>query len=346
MMSLGKYGPLLHEKGIMVYTLNCHKGILAILSLRRIVRIIQSVRADSIQTWMYHANLIGGIAARMAGCKNVIWGIRHTDLENSKRSTQWVSWLCAKLSRTLPSAIVCCSDSAAILHKHYGYDPKKISVIYNGYDLAHFSTSPELRHQIRTELGMPADRVLLGMVGRWVTEKDHANLLQALAQLIEQRYEFTCLLVGTHMTHKNHDLKQLIDQNGLSDYIRLLGRRSDISAVMNALDLHVLSSTTEAFPNVVAEAMACGTPCVVTDVGDAAKIVGNPDWVVPPKRSDLLADAILRALASIRSEGREAIGERCRQRIAENFSIERMVQAYTDLWESLATGNSPCASSS
>ncbi len=335
LMDLGKYGPLLQNDGINVKVLDNTKSITALFSIFRLTKMIRTSNPDIVQTWMYHANLIGGVAAKLAGCKNIVWSIRHTKLEHNKKSTQFVSWLCGKLSKLIPVAIVGCSESAADIHKQYGYAPKKMSVIPNGYDLENYSPSKELGSTIRSELGIASDALIFGMVGRWTPEKDHKTLLESLAIMKKQAYNFICLLVGSEVDEKNTVLAKLIKQNGLQNNVRLLGHRTDITAIMNTLDLHILSSATEAFPNVVAEAMACGTPCVTTDVGDASMIVGNPDWVVPPKRPDLLAEAIGRAISTIQSKGLDVLGMRCRQRIVDNFSLDRMVQSYMNLWKSL-----------
>ncbi len=334
MLDKGKYGPMLQASGIGIHTLDCRKGIHGLFSAHALVRIIRSIQPDRVQTWMYHANLIGGIAARLAGCRHVLWSIHHTNLENNKRSTRLVSWLCARLSRVIPTAIVCCSNRSAEIHKIYGYAPEKLKVIYNGYDLNAFTPSVEARSRIRAELGIPEDMLLFGMVGRWDVVKDHATLFAALA-LLRNKLEFRCLLVGTMMNKANAALTALIKKSDLSNHAYLLDQRTDVPAIMSALDVHVLSSTGEAFPNVVAEAMACGTPCVVTDVGDAAMMVGNPNWVVPPKHPDFLADAVVHALTAIQTEGRDAIAQRCRQRIVDNFSLDRMVRAYTGLWSDM-----------
>ena len=336
MLDMGKYGQILQDSGIEVYALNCCRGPSALFSIYTLSRMIRLLQADIVQTWMYHANLVGGMAAHLAGCKSVIWGIRHTNLDHNKKTTQLVSWLCSRLSRRIPSVIVCCSDSSAQIHEKYGYDATKLSVIYNGYDLKHFTPSQYARKQIRNELGVPHDRLLLGMVGRWNAQKDHANLLQALAMVQKSNSNVICLLVGPQITNDNIALAKMIEKYGLCSNVRLLGRRFDIPAIMNALDIHVLSSAFgEAFPNVVAEAMACGTPCIVTDVGDAGAIVGNSDWVVPPKQPYLLANAIMRAADTIHAEGRDSVGLRCRKRISNNFSLDRMVQAYSDLWNDI-----------
>lgn len=329
----GKYGPMLQAKGVKVYALDARHVWSAPMAFFSIMRIVRETKPDIVQTWMYHANLIGGIAARVAGCRKIVWGIHHTNLDYNKRSTRLVSRLCARLSRCIPSSVVCCSNSSAEIHKSYGYDSRKTTVIYNGYDLNDFSVSAGDGMRVRTELAIAADALVLGLVGRWSPQKDHANLMHALALLRNKNMDFRCLLIGPMMCAENNALTTLIEQYGLGDSVSLLDQRTDVSAIMNALDVHVLSSAFgEAFPNVVAEAMACGTPCVTTNIGDAALIVGRADWIVPPKNPQKLAEAIARALETLRVEGRDAVSAQCRRRIAERFGLDRMVQAYQSLW--------------
>jgi glycosyltransferase involved in cell wall biosynthesis len=170
-------------------------------------------------------------------------------------------------------------------------------------------------------------------VARWDPYKDHVNLIEALGLLAAQGQRFMAMLVGTGMTPENRELMQHIAKAGLTERVRLLGPRTDVPAIMAALDVHVISSSAEAFPNVVAEAMACGTPCVTTDVGDAAQIAGDTGWVVPPRNPQALAEALAQALTA--QDDREAWAtrqQRCRERIAENYSIEAMVQRYRAVW--------------
>jgi glycosyltransferase involved in cell wall biosynthesis len=137
------------------------------------------------------------------------------------------------------------------------------------------------------------------------------------------------------MNVSNYELCRLVENQGVKNNVLLLGERNDIPSVMNALDIHVLCSLGEAFPNVLAEAMACGTPCVTTDVGDAAIIVGDTGWIVPPSSSKLLANAISEAITEMQNA--EKWGMRrsmCRDRVALNFSLERMVDNYHNVWRS------------
>jgi glycosyltransferase involved in cell wall biosynthesis len=286
---------------------------------------------------MYHADLVGGLVARWASVRSIVWGIRNSNLDNkSSFSVRVVAQLCAGLSHWLPAAIVCCSKQAARVHQDIGYCKEKFTVIPNGYDLARFAPDNTARAQLRYEWGIAADEILMGLVARWDPQKDHANLLRALSQLKAKHISVRCVLVGTGMDADNTILNELIRDYQLNDAVILAGSRDDIPTVMNALDLHVLPSAYgEAFPNVVAEAMACGTPCVVTNVGDAALIVGDTGWVVPPSDADALASGIGLALTILKSKGRATLGETCRQRIESNFGLGRMVAAYMTTWKNI-----------
>jgi glycosyltransferase involved in cell wall biosynthesis len=300
-------------------------------------RLLRSVRPDVVQTWMYHADLMGGVMARLYGVRKVFWGIRHGNLTPGtvKDSTIWVARVCARLSYWLPMRIVSCSQQAMVAHSAIGYDKSRMIVIPNGYELSRFAPDEGARARLRQEWGIAEDTFLLGMVARFDAQKDHANLLGSLRLLKQRGKEFHCVLVGTGMEAANAELQQLLNTNGVADMVSLLGRRNDVPAVMNALDLHVLSSLGEAFPNVLAEAMACGTPCVTTDVGDAAFIVGDTGWVVTPQASNELADGVQQAMETFAGshslwQTRQRIA---RERIANSFSIEQMSGAFSAVWK-------------
>ena len=328
----------LESLGIEVDTLNISSSWLDQLRLLRLPGIMKTAAPDVVQTWMYHSDLAGGLAARWVGTQAVVWGVRHSHLESAKSSlsVRLAASACARLSRWVPKAIVSCSEEAARVHRHMGYCATKFTVIPNGYDLLQFAPNEDQRAAIRREFAIPPAIPLVGMVARWHRHKDHGNLLHALAAILESGRDFKCVLVGPGMIPENSALVHLVAQLGLTDRVLLAGPRDDIPAVLNALDVHVLSSSTEAFPNTVAEAMACGTPCVVTDVGDAAYIVGDAGWVVPPSDSKALAHGIEMAIRAVSVSGGEKVGRECRKRIVENFALERMTEAYLTLWRNVA----------
>lgn len=336
LMTGGKYGPLLERANVPVYCLDMPQGSLRVRSLARLWRVLRHHRPDIVQTWMLHADLVGGLLARAAGVRRIFWNIRHCDLDarTSAGSSILASQLCAGLSRWVPYRVICCSQRAAAANKGLGYRADKFHVIPNGYDLNAFRPSQRGRKRLRDELGVGAETPLLGMVGRFDSDKDHKNLLSALGALSRRGVDFRCVLVGSGLEPSNDELLRLLDANELTGSTILLGRRDDVPSVMNALDLHVLSSAREAFPNVLCEAMSCGTPCVSTDVGDAALIIGDTGWVVPPRNPRALSEALKAALLA--REDRELWRVRkqaCRHRIEQNFCIERMVNAYDAAWQ-------------
>lgn len=294
LMDEGKYGPVLRKAGIDVHCLHLPRGRLRPAAPWRLWRLLRALDPDVVQTWMYHADLIGGLAARLAGQRAIVWGIHHTTLEpgKSSRATIAIAHVLARLSRRVPCRIAVCAQRAVAVHGELGYDTGRMVVIPNGYDLARFAPDAAARARLRAQWQVPEGVPLLGMVGRFDPLKDHANLIRALGLLKGRGIDVACVLVGTGVDAGNTALRQQIEDAGLSAQVRLLGRRDDVPAVMNALDLHVLPSAGEAFPNVLAEAMACGTPCVTTDVGDAALIVGDTGWVVPPRNPGALAAAL------------------------------------------------------
>lgn len=331
----GVYGERLRAVGARVEALRMRPGRPSLLALRRLRRLLALVEPDLVQTWMYHADLLGGLAARSAGRQPIVWGVRHSNLEARRNSysTLAVARICALLSRWVPTAIVFCAEQAAHAHAAIGYRRDKIRVIPNGYDLAAFTVDPAVRSAARLEWARP-DQVLLGCVARWHPQKDHENLLQALA-LVTRNMSLKCVLAGEGMTAQNSELMRSIQRHAVAATVELAGPRDDVPALMAAIDVHVLPSAGESFPNVVAEAMAAGTPCVATDVGDVARIVGETGWVVPARDPQALAGGIQAALEAVRAHGKSALGARCRERIEQHYGLARMSEAYVELWRSL-----------
>lgn len=350
----GIYGERLRAAGITVHTLGMARGRVSVGGVLKLRRLLAEQQPDAVQTWMYHADLIGGIAARLAGVRAIAWGIRNSGahLQRSSRSARWVLKLCAMLSGRIPAAIVCAARDAAVRHKQYGYRADRLVVIANGYDLSRYQPDAYARQRMRDQWQVGDDVAVIGSVARWDPLKDHANLLGAVAALLRDqastpsdgaastptlsRTALRCALVGRGMSPDNAELGALIDRLGLREQVLLLGPSDDVPAVMNALDIHVLSSCAEGFPNVVAEAMACGTPCVVTDVGDAGHIVGQTAQVVPPENASALAQGIAQTLHAITEHGREVVGEPGRARVLAEFDLAHMVAAYDAVWRRIA----------
>lgn len=337
MMGRGVYADKLERGGGVVECLNMPQGRITLSGVAQLYRRMKELKPDVVQTWMYHADLIGGVIARAAGIKAVVWGIRHsnTQRKENRRMSFLIIKLCAALSPYIPTKIACCSEKAVAGHLEAGYHAEKFSLIPNGYPLGQTCPNPEARIRVRQELGITSGNTVIGMVARFDRQKDHRTLLRALTLLTQNVCAFTCLLIGSDMSPANEELMLLITEAGLKLHTHLLGPRDDIASIMNALDIHVLSSASEGFPNVLAEAMACGTPCVSTDAGDAAIIIGAAGWVVPRRNPVLLAQAICTAIDERTTDPDKWIARQtaCRQHIVDNFDLDRMVNAYRHLWQ-------------
>jgi glycosyltransferase involved in cell wall biosynthesis len=336
----GVYGRQLRGQGISVTALGMQRGRPSIAALRRLQRVIAEFRPHVIQTRLDHANLVGGLMARFAGAPPVVWAVHSTDLGPLRTSwkTRLVRRFCAQLSYVLPRLIVSDAHSSAALHARIGFSAAKLLVVPNGVDPTSFQPDSKARERIRGLWGVAADEFLLGCVARWDPLKDHENLLRALRQLADRGRRFRCVLVGGRMDARNRDLQRLTERWGVADRLILAGASSEVPSIMNALDVHVLSSRAESLPVAVMEAMACGTPCVVTDVGDARHLVGETGWIARPRDSVALADAIETALVECGPGTREQRAAMCRARVIGEFSLPRMGAEYAALWTRVAAG--------
>jgi len=327
---------IINKPNVSLYSLNFLEGKIKLFGLFKLFKLIKKIKPDVVQTWMIHADLVGGIVARFAGIKNVFWGVHHTILipGKVKASTIFILKINAFLSNIIPKKIIYCAEKSRESQESIGFNKSKGIVIQNGYDIKNFFHSYSLRSDFRNELNIPKNSFVLGHVGSNDPLKDQNTLIEALALIDHKQFNFIAILVGKNLDNDNNDLVSMIKEKGLSERIHLKGIRSDISAIMNGIDLFMLSSVSEAFPSVLNESMACGTPCVTTDVGDAAIIVGNTGWIVRPKDPIALANAITHAMKENQSNNEIWLKRKdnCRKRIVENFSLEKMVKKYKQVW--------------
>ena len=325
--------------GVRVRTLDMNARIPNPLLVLRLAQWIRESKPDVIHTWMYHANLVGSLASRLAGNVPVVWGIHHNALDPriDKRRTILVNYACALLSRQFPSRIVCCSQASLRNHKKLRYAVEKLEVVPNGFDLERIKRDPAAHASVRRELDIPKDAPLIGMAARFHPLKDHLNFVQAAAHLHKQIPEVHFLLCGIDITWQNSPLARWIDEAGIRDRCHLLGLRQDMPRLFAGIDIATTASISEAFPVVVGEAMACETPCVVTDVGDSALIVGKTGLVVAPRDPEALAQAWRRLI-----EGGPALRRRLgiagRDRIREFFALSTIVERYQAIYSDLAAG--------
>ncbi|GAB6175430.1 glycosyltransferase [Desulfobaculum senezii] len=372
-VSLLPPGPLaapLEAAGVPVASLHLRRGVPSPAALCRLVRLLRRENPDVVQTWLYHADLLGLVAAWLARRGQVVWNIRCADMDLSRyaRTTAWTVAACARLSGR-PAAVVTNSGRAAWYHTHkLGYRPRRVEVIPNGFDgevfrpespptpppshpsehspehplgqpqNGHPETSqdhgpaPGARRQ-REAWGIAPEAFVIGMAARFDPMKGHDVLAQALGRLGPES-GVVCVLCGEGMEASNSELAALLGSAGASGMVRLVGRQEDMPGFYTALDVAVTASHTESFPNAVGEAMACGVPCVVTDVGDAAEIVAETGLVVPPGAPDELARAIL-AMRDMPRQERQRRGAVARERVLLCYGVDVMTEKYMRLYQSL-----------
>jgi len=225
------------------------------------------------------------------------------------------------------------SLSSARLHERsLGYSNDRWAILPNGFELEKFVPSERARQDLRAELRLPPDSLLIGLIGRYHPMKDHSNFLKAAGILGRRDPSVHFVLAGAGVDSANVELRELAKAFGVADCLHLLGARTDAPYITAALDIAGSASYSEAFPNVIGEAMSCGVPCVVTDVGDSAWLVGDTGFFVTPRDSNALADAWTE-LINRGEQGRQTLGTAARSRIAGMFSIASVAAQYARLYD-------------
>lgn len=329
----------IREAGITVKVLGMQPGVPSVSAIGQIGDWLRQKNIQIAQTWMYHANLLGGFAAYRTHRLPVVWGIHNLDLSNqrNKNSTLFVARAGGFFSGWLPRKIVIPSQAAIDAHARIGYRREKIVHIPNGFNLDQFSPDPAARASLRQELGVPADALLVGMAARFDPQKDHHNFLAAAGLVRRQYPNAVFVLCGDKITPENPYLARWAQEAGLADGLHLLGRRTDMHRWMSSMDVYVSSSLSESFPNVIGEALASGVPVAATDAGDSAQMVGEAGRIVPVYDPQALADAVVELL-SLTPGQRAALGQQGRERIRSLYNITDVAARYQELYLSVLQG--------
>lgn len=338
-ISLREGGPIAEKitaLGIEVYSLGVKSARFSFSGLYELIKIAHASKAHIIQGWMYHGN----IAAQLTGivtrsCVAVLWNVRQSlySLSHEKKFTAAVIKTGSYLS-SLPDRIIYNSRVSAMQHSFIGYCSREQVIIPNGFDVTVFKPCMEAKKEMRAELKISDNAVLIGLVGRYHPMKDHRTFLSAASILARTNPAVHYVLVGEQVDYHNKELIHIIKEFNIADNVHLLGSRDDMPRVTAAFDIASCTSYSEGFPNVVGEAMSSGIPCAVTDVGDAAWIVADTGKVVPPRNPSALADA-WQQLIDMGVENRSILGMKARQRITDTFSLDTVVRQYESIYEEL-----------
>ena len=335
----GVFGEQIEQLGIPVHSVGMLVGKPSISSAKRIIELIKQAQPDLIQGWMYHGNLAAQFFNFISRQKTpVLWSIHHSlhDLSSEKPLTQAIvrfgSW-----SSKYVSKVAYVSEKSKDQHQEIGYAHNNSCVVPNGFNIAKYQPSAQVRQKFRQELGISDDTFLIGSLARYHPMKDHANLLKAAKVLLTQSPNTKFVLIGTNVDNQNSALTDLIEELGIGENVYLLGQRRDIPEITPALDILTSSSAYgEAFPLVIGEAMACGIPCVVTDIGDSGWIVGDTGKAVPPKDPNALAQA-WQEMINLEPAARAQKSLAARNRIVEKFALDSIVKEYETIYRSVVS---------
>ncbi|MDJ0634716.1 MAG: glycosyltransferase [Xenococcaceae cyanobacterium MO_188.B29] len=335
LMDKDRFGEAIEKLNIPVYTLGMNTGIPTIQTTKKLIQTVNKLKPDLIQGWMYHGNIAAQFVSSLSQQKiPVLWSIHHSlhSLSSEKLLTQALIKL-GGLTAKFVKQVAFVSEKSKLQHENLGYPAQNSCIIPNGFDTSLFKPSTPIRKQFRQELGLPSDALLIGSIARYHPMKDHDNLLRSAKILLSNYPEAYFILVGTDVDKENTTLTNLIAELDISDRVYLLGERRDIPQITPALDILTSSSAFgEAFPLVIGEAMACAIPCVATDLGDSAWIIGDTGKVVPIKNPQALATA-WQELISLSTEDRKTLGETARSRIISYFSLDSVVAQYESLYQ-------------
>ncbi|MDN5850019.1 MAG: glycosyltransferase [Nitrococcus sp.] len=323
-------GPLQHELdevGIPVYDLGKRGRWDVVQFMWRTACLLWTERPEILHGYLGIPNLLSVFMLIFFRRMRVIWGVRdsYKDLTYYDRLTKVSVWLERQCACFAHMTIVN-SESGARFWIAQGFPVSTMRVIPNGIDTERFHFDAEGRLRLRTTWGIAAEVVLVGLVARLDPIKGHSTFLQAASVVSRNNGHCRFVCVGDGPPEYTNTLRREALTLGLDDRLIWAGARDDMAAVYSALDIACSSSWGEGFSNVVAEAMACGRACVVTDVGDSAAIVGDTGWVVPPRDPSALGQALV-SLLHLGPDGRAQSGAQARMRVVERFSVKRMVDA-------------------
>lgn len=349
--SLTDGGPMagrIRELGVPVLELGMSRGVPDPAGLFRLVMAVRRFRPQVVQTWLYHADLLGFLALRLSGRRAALsWGLRcaYMDFSRYGVGTRLTVRALAVLSGR-PEAVTANSRAGAEHHLALGYRPRKLVVLENGVDGARFRPDAEAGLLARRAWGIAPDAPVAGLVARVDAMKGHALFCEAAARVLAHLPGARFVFCGEG-TEPGGDagFEELLRRHGLLAAAVRLGRREDLPAVYPALDVLGLSSAGEGFPNVLAEALACGVPCVSLDVGDARRILGvpagaahGPGGVLAPAGDAQALAGGLAAVLGLEPGNRAALGAAGREHVLREFSLDTAVGRWAAHFEALAQG--------
>lgn len=301
-------------------------------SFKKMIIHLSSEDVDVVQTWLYSANIIGGIAAKISKVNNIIWGLRGTGIPQSFFSLQMsMIFFGAFLSYFVPNKIVSNAKSVRKFHTNKGYKKNEHIVIYNGFDVSLYQSKQSFS-ELKMSLGINDNSLIIGTVGRYDKLKDFRTMIKAISRVMHLNKNIRFIMVGRDLSVSNNELlKEFISNKVDLKRVSLVGEVIDVIPYLGLMDIFCLSSKKEGFPNVVCEAMLMAIPSVVTDAGDSSEILSDTGMIVPIKDFQKLTDALMK-MVSLDDKTRTNYGHNAHLRASQYFSIEENVNKFSELY--------------
>ncbi len=333
LLSIGDIGDKLIKLGVELSVINFSKKRFLFFSFLKLCITILKYKPDIVHTWMYHANLIGGLGAKISNVKNIFWSIHHNDLStiHNKLSTVIIAKIGAFFSYLIPKKVICVSKNVKTKHIDFGYQEKKMVFIPNGIDVLEFSKIDDARHLLFEKYNFTNDTKLIGFPSRLDPIKNHEGFFASVADIIisEPKLNLQIILCGKNIDKNNDELISLINKYGLIDRVHLLGIMHNMPLFMSSIDLLVNNSYGESFSLVLAEALSCETSCISTFEGDPESIIQDIGVHVPAGNNSLLSKAIINMIKSDSPAKNKIKG---RKKVISSYSLEFALKNYKLLY--------------
>jgi glycosyltransferase involved in cell wall biosynthesis len=335
----GFYETELKKAGIKIFSLgidrkNNHIGFIKkILTLRKFIK---KKNPDIIQSWMYHSNFFTLFFPKIFYDK-IFWNIRHAELNSkiSKKMTILLSIVCGLFSKVVPKKIVYCSERSIEFHENqHLYSKNKTVLIYNGCSDKTYYPSKYSRSNFRKTNKINKSDIILGYAGRYAKQKNIKSLLFAFLKITKMHNNVYLYMVGKDINLLNKELTTLILDLKIENKIFFLGEQKNLLKFYNGIDLLVLTSHSESFPNVVAEAMLCSTPVLSSNAGCSKKIIKNCGFIMNNNDHPSIYKNLIRTINFYKYKRKEwkLLKKNSRLQIQKNFSIPNMANIYMKNW--------------
>ena len=339
LISKGFYENELKKVGINVLSLKINKTLNLFNTLKKILKfraIIKKKNPDIIQSWMYHSNFITLFLPKIF-YKKIFWNIRHTklNLKFSKKLTILLSLVCGLFSKYVPKKIIYCSDISIRFHEnYYFYSKKKTVLINNGFSNNTYYPSKNIRTKFRKKNKINNTDIVLGFAGRYVLEKNINSLLIAFLKIIKKYNNIKLYMVGKDINYSNHELKKNIFNLNIENNVFFLNEQKNLLEFYNGIDLLILPSLSESFPNVVAESMLCSTPVLSSDVGCSRQIIGNYGFIMDKNDFLSISNHVIKIINIIHNKKNEwkQFKKNSKIKIIQEFSEKKMADKYLKEW--------------